>query len=85
MFFNVALEKSIKDARIITRATIFRRSIQLLVCTDDTDIIGRSKQVVVETFLLESAARDIGLIINEHKVKFMAVTSRVHISLPLKK
>ena len=51
ILFNIALEKVIKDLRINTRNTILLRLIQLLAYADDNNIIGQTKQDVVETFI----------------------------------
>jgi hypothetical protein len=47
----------------------------VLAFADDINSIGRSLRLVKEAFLnLEKAAKDIGLIINEDKIKFMPIT-----------
>jgi hypothetical protein len=75
LLFNVALEWAIRKSGIETRGTIFHKSVQVFAFADDINIIGRSQRVVKEAFLnFKKAAKEIGLIINEDKTKFMALT-----------
>lgn len=84
ILFNIALEKVIRDSGLNYRNTILQRSTQILAYADDIDIIGRTKKDVVEAFTaLETAARDIGLAVNEEKTKFLVVSSRAHDVQPL--
>jgi hypothetical protein len=74
LLFNVALEWAIKKSGMEKRGTIFHKSIQVLAFAD-INIIGRSLRVVKEAFLiLEKAAKEIGLTINEDKTKFIEIT-----------
>jgi sorting nexin-29 len=69
LLFNLALEKVVRDAGIQTNGTIFYKSVQLLACADDIDIIARSTTALKEAFLsLERAAGVMGLKINEKKL-----------------
>ncbi|XP_071044382.1 uncharacterized protein [Parasteatoda tepidariorum] len=57
LLLNIALEKAIRAFGINVRGTIFQRSTQILAYADDLDIMGRSRQSVVENFkALEVAA-----------------------------
>jgi sorting nexin-29 len=40
MLFNIALEKAVREAGIEKRGTIYHKSMQVLACADDIDIIG---------------------------------------------
>jgi hypothetical protein len=74
MLFNISLEKSIRDLRIERRGTIYHKSKQVLAYANDTDIIDRTTSVVKEAFVnLESAAKEMGLTVNEIKTKYMEV------------
>ena len=42
ILFNIALEKTIRDANINQRGNIFYKSVQILTYADDIDIISRS-------------------------------------------
>jgi len=70
ILFNIALEKVIRTADVMSRGTILNRSIQILGYADDLDIIGRSISEIRGTFLkIEEAVRRMGLAINENKTK----------------
>lgn len=85
LLFNLALEKAVRDAEINTSGTILQRTVQLLAFADDIDIIGRTKQAVVEAFTsLENAASRMGLTINEDKTKYMISTNKTINRDPLK-
>uniref|UniRef100_A0A0K8SN56 Reverse transcriptase domain-containing protein n=1 Tax=Lygus hesperus TaxID=30085 RepID=A0A0K8SN56_LYGHE len=72
ILFNVALDRSIKDAGLDRRGTIFSRSVQILAYADDIDIIGRSQRDVKEAFLvLNREAKKMGLEVNAQKTKYM--------------
>jgi hypothetical protein len=77
LVFTLALEKVVRDAGIQTNGTIFYKSVQLLACADDVDIIARSPTALKEAFLLlERAAGVMGLKINNKKTKY--VTTRIN-------
>ena len=62
LLFNLALEKTVRNAGIQTNGTIFYKSVQLLAYADDIDIIARSQTALKEVFLsFERAAGEIGL------------------------
>ena len=69
LLFNLALEKVIRNVGIQTSGTIFYKSVQLLAYAGDIDIIARLRAALKEAFLLlERAAREMGLKINEEKI-----------------
>jgi hypothetical protein len=77
--FNTALEKTVRDAGIEKRGTIYHKSIQVLAYVDDIDIIGQTTGAVKDTFLkLEKAAQEIGLMANESKTKYMEITCKLN-------
>lgn len=72
LLFNLALEKTVRDAGIQTQGTIFSRMVQVLGFADDVDVVARSKAALVEATLnLIRAASSMGLCINEEKTKYM--------------
>lgn len=74
-FFNLCLEKIIREAGIQTTGTIYDKSTQILGYADDIDIIGRRKENVETSFVeIEKAADRVGLKINAHKTKYMLAT-----------
>ena len=74
LLFNIVMEKVIRDSNIDTRATIHTKSIQLLGYADDLVIVSRSIRDLKDAFIkLESAARKMGLVINEDKTKYMEI------------
>jgi hypothetical protein len=77
MLFNTALEKAVRASGKEKRGTIYYKSVQILVYTDDIDIIGRTERAVREAFEnLERTASEMGLRVNEGKTKYMEVTTR---------
>ena len=75
LLFNIAMEKVIRDSNIDTRATIYTKSTQILGYADDLEIVSRSIRDLRDTFTkLETAARKMGLQINEEKTKYMEIT-----------
>ena len=85
LLFNLALEKAVRDSELNTSGTVLQRTVQLLAFADDIDIIGRTKRAVVEAFVrLESAAKKMGLAINEDKTKFMIATNKTIDMSPLR-
>lgn len=74
LLFNLALEKVIRDSGIEIRATIFENSVQLLAYADDIDIIAKTPDALHDAFTnLEISAKNMGLVINQQKTKYMAV------------
>ena len=74
-FFNLCLEKIVRDSNIQMSGTIFDKSTQLLGYADDIDIIGRRKEDVATSFVeIEKAADRVGLKINPTKTKYMLAT-----------
>jgi sorting nexin-29 len=85
LLFNIALEKTIRDSGINTNGTILHRTVQLLAFADDIDIIGRTKHSVIDAFVaLESTAKEMGLVINADKTKFLIATNKTPDPSPLK-
>ena len=75
-FFNLCLEKIIRDSNTHTSGSIYTKSTQILGYADDIDIIGRQKSDVESSFVeIERAAKDIGLKINPGKTKYMYVSA----------
>ena len=58
MDVNFILEKVIRDSQIDTKGTIYNKSIQILACADDIDIVGRTVNSVKEDFLSLSEAAE---------------------------
>jgi sorting nexin-29 len=72
ILFNIALEKTIRDANIYQRGNIFYKSVQILANADDIDIISRFLKSLQEaTIALDRAARKMGLEINQARTKYM--------------
>jgi hypothetical protein len=72
ILFNIALEEIIREASINQRGNIFYKSVQILTYADDIDITSRSSKSLQEaTTALDSAARMMGLEINQPKIKYM--------------
>ena len=72
MIFSLALGKVVRNAGIQTNGTKFYKSVQLLTCADDIDIIARSQATLKEVFLsLETAAGEMDLRINEETTKYL--------------
>ena len=72
ILFNIALEKIIREANINQSGNIFYKSVQILTYADSTGIISRSLKSLQEaTTALDSAARMMGLEINQAKTKYM--------------
>lgn len=77
ILFNLALEKAIRNTGIQTTGHIFNKSVQLLAYADDIDIIARSEYELKSAFKsLATSARNMGLVINEGKTKYMPVHGR---------
>jgi len=72
LFFNIDLEKVIRDSGIQTGGTIFFKTIQILAYADDIDLMACTTPGLHEAFLnLEKSARNMGLIINQEKTVYM--------------
>ncbi|XP_072392149.1 uncharacterized protein [Diabrotica undecimpunctata] len=75
LLFNIALEKAVRNTEIKEGGGIYNRLIQTLAYADDIDIIGYSKRDIEQYFLeLKTAVKQIGLVINDDKNKYMLVT-----------
>lgn len=75
-FFNLCLEKIIRDSTTATTGSIYTKSTQILGYADDIDIIGRRKEDVETSFVeIERAAQIVGLKINPGKTKYMFASS----------
>ena len=67
-----ALEKVIRDSHIQTRGNIFFKTVQILACADDIDLMARTTLGLNKAFLnLEKSARNMGLVINQEKTVYM--------------
>lgn len=76
LLFNLALEKVVRDAGILTNGTIFYKLVQLLAYADGIDKRAISQTALKEAFLsLERVAGVMGLKINKKKTKYL--TTRV--------
>ena len=73
-FFNIILERIVRDSQANPGGTIFQNSVQLLACTDDIDIMGKTQRAVTSAFAMEAAK--MGLAVNKGKVKYMLSTRR---------
>jgi sorting nexin-29 len=82
LLFNIALEKVIRDAAVNIRFTLFYKSVQTVAYADDIDITGRTQSAMTEAFTnLEKAAKDMNLLINQEKTKYMPVTKKSHANI----
>jgi hypothetical protein len=62
LLFTIALEKVLRDAELETKGTIYNKSIQILTCVVDIDIICWTVSSVKEAFFaLSIAANTMGL------------------------
>jgi hypothetical protein len=76
LLFNVALERIVREANVVTTGNIFCKSTQILAYADDVDIIGRSLTALKEAFTnIDQAAKHMGLQVNEEKTKVMGVST----------
>jgi len=83
LLFNVTLEYAIRKPGKPTRGTIFYKSAQLLAHADDLVIIGRSLASMREAFhLLEEASKEVVLVVNEGKTKYMVAANTQNCSKP---
>ena len=75
IIFNLALEWTIREARINTTGTIVNKSVQLLAYADDIDIVSRRSRDLEQCFIdLQQSARQIGLHVNEGKTKYLKMS-----------
>ena len=66
--FNLVMENVLRKAGVHRNGTIFHKSIQLLACADDIDIIGRTKRNITAAFsAIEQESTKMGLAVNEGK------------------
>lgn len=76
LLFNIALESAIRRTQVPTNGTIFQKSVQFLAYADDIDIVGRNLTSVKDAFQeLQDGAKEIGLVINSEKTKYMVASS----------
>ena len=72
LFFNIVLEKVIRESNVETSGTIFRKLSQLLGYADDLDLIGRNVDTVKENYTrLEEKDKEFGLKVSDKKTKYM--------------
>ncbi|GFT19893.1 hypothetical protein TNCV_4993281 [Trichonephila clavipes] len=83
--FNIALDKVIRNSGLSTSVTIFQGTVQLFVFVDYINSNRRSKGSVINAVVaLESAAKEMGLVINVDKTKFLISTIKSPDLSPLK-
>jgi hypothetical protein len=77
------LEYTIRKPGVPTRGTIFYKSAQLLAHANDVVIIGRSLASMREAFqLLEEASKELVLVVNEGKTKYMVAANTQNCNKP---
>jgi len=75
LFFNIVLEKVIRESSVETSGTIFRKLSQLLGYADDLDLIGRNVEIVNENFTkIKEKGAEFGLKVSEKKAKYMTTS-----------
>jgi sorting nexin-29 len=75
MLLNIALEKAVRVAGLDIRGTILHKSVQILAYADIV-ITGRYESTMKEAFIqLETAAKQMGLMINYDKIKYMELSN----------
>lgn len=73
--FNITLEGIVRRAGIMTKGSIFTKSVQLFAYADDIDIAARSFRAAKDTYSkLEKEANRVGLTVNEQKTKYMMIS-----------
>ena len=83
LLFNITLEYAIIKSRTQTRGTIFYTAVQLMAYADDIVITGTSLASMKEGFqLLEEASKEMGIVINEGKTKYMVAANNQNCSKP---
>jgi len=81
--FNITLEHAIRKSGIQTRGTKHYKSVRLKAYAVDIVIIGRSLSSMKEAFqLLEEASKEVGLVVNKDKTKYMVATNTQNCSIP---
>ena len=84
LLFNITLEYAIRKLGIQTSGTIFCKLVQLMAYADDIVIIDRSLASMKEAFhLLEEASKEVRLVVNEGKTKYMVAANIQNRSKPL--
>lgn len=79
MLFNLALESVVREARIHVNKNVIRNASQLIAYADDIAILTRNTEDLCNIFLqLETAAKNMGLNMNEHKTKVMIADRRTN-------
>lgn len=82
VLFNMVLDRIIKENPIQHNHYLFRNRGQILGYADDITIVSTSDRILAESYTnLKDRARAEGLIINEHKTKYLKV-SRTQQELP---
>lgn len=61
LLFNLALEMAIRESGVHREGTILYKSSQLLVFSDDIDIIARTVNELKRIFCIEKVAKNMGL------------------------
>lgn len=75
LLFNLAVEKIVRQANANGSGTILLKSIQILACANDIDIVARSVNDLVSRSISRiSRRRQMGLTINEKKTKILIST-----------
>jgi hypothetical protein len=76
MLFNNSLVKAMRIAGLDITGTILHKSIQILAYVDDIVIIERYERAIKEAFIqLETATRQMGLMINYDKTKYVELSN----------
>ena len=78
LLFNIALEKVIRDSGIQTRGTIFFKTVQILACADDIDLMACTIPGLEAFLKLEKSARNMGLVMNQEKMYTCTVERTKH-------
>ena len=77
LLFSIVMDVII--SRVEARGNISTRLKQIAVYADDITIIGRTKQVTMDTLTkLKNEASKFGLLINGNKTKYMMCTRKQH-------
>jgi hypothetical protein len=76
VLFNISLEKGVRVAGLDIKGTTLHKSEQILAYEDDIVIIGKYERVVRGAFAQsETAATQMGLMINYDKTKYMELSN----------
>ncbi|CAK1578640.1 unnamed protein product [Parnassius mnemosyne] len=84
LLFNIALDKCIRDSKIETIGTIYHKSVKILGCADDLDVIGRSLPAMESAYLAlkkSAAEADLQLSLNMAKTKYLKASKDQQILL----